>query len=111
MCATASRGVIEPDVIPTTNLNLSVSPNPSLNNFVLKVNTASTEKISIRVIDILGRLVEQRANASGDIIRIGDNYKPGIYYVEVMQGNNRSVIKLIKSKPGEILGAFEIVQH
>ncbi|MEO7490689.1 MAG: Calx-beta domain-containing protein, partial [Ferruginibacter sp.] len=79
--------------------NISVAPNPSNSRFNVNIETANTkEKISLRVTDMQGRLIEQRTNIyAGQNIQLGDGYKAGVYIVEVMQGNTRKQVKIIKA--------------
>lgn len=78
-------------------LKASVYPNPTSNYFTLKLNSSSKEKIMIRVVDIYGKVIELRSGvANTSYIRLGDNYKSGIYFVEVVQGNKTERIKMIK---------------
>jgi pectin methylesterase-like acyl-CoA thioesterase len=75
----------------------TVAPNPSSDNFTLRFRSSSSEVISIRVLDVYGRLMESRTGISVDkAISIGTNYLPGIYFAEVLQGNERQVLKLVK---------------
>ncbi|MDB5280717.1 MAG: Por secretion system C-terminal sorting protein [Ferruginibacter sp.] len=78
--------------------NISIAPNPSNNRFNVSIETADTkEKISLRVTDMQGRLIEQRNNIyTGQTIQIGDGYKTGVYFVEVIQGNTKRQLKVIK---------------
>jgi hypothetical protein len=81
-------------------LSLSVRPNPSASYFMLQINgAANAGKISLRVTDILGRVVEQRNNVqAGSTIQIGSAYRKGIYIAELLQGTNREQIKLVKTE-------------
>jgi hypothetical protein len=55
------------------------------------------DKINVRVIDLFGRTVEViNGVAPGQTIKIGAVYRPGIYYLEMIQGTNRKQIKLLK---------------
>lgn len=74
---------------------MKVWPNPSGSYFNLQPSF-SNETIQLRVFDVNGRLVYTANGASNKIYRIGENLKPGIYMVEVLQGKNRTVQKLIK---------------
>ncbi len=57
----------------------------------------SSEKVSIKVTDMTGRLIEQRSNLSANqALRVGDNYRAGMYYVEVTQGASKKQVKLVK---------------
>lgn len=76
---------------------ISGYPNPSKNGFSIQIDGASSEKATVKVTDLSGRLIEQRTNvAANQIIKIGDNYKAGMYYVEVIQGASRQQVKLVK---------------
>ena len=53
--------------------------------------------VSFKVIDILGRSVEQKQNIhANSTITIGHLYRPGVYMIEVIQGNERQVLRLVK---------------
>jgi hypothetical protein len=78
--------------------HVKVIPNPSSNDFALVITTNSTLPLNIRLVDAMGRIVESRSNVAADgMLKLGSNYKPGIYYVEVLQGSGRTVQKLIKT--------------
>jgi uncharacterized repeat protein (TIGR03803 family) len=81
-----------------TEFILKASPNPSNSQFTLKIESGNTrETVSLRVADVLGRVVEVRNNIfAGQTLLIGNNYRPGVYFVEVSQGNNKKQLKLIK---------------
>jgi uncharacterized lipoprotein YddW (UPF0748 family) len=79
-------------------LSLKAIPNPAYDQFNLNIMTSSNELIQMRVTDNLGRLIEKRMESPGNrIINFGRNYKAGVYFVEVIQGSNREIIKLIKA--------------
>jgi hypothetical protein len=73
-------------------------PNPSTTHFTVLLQGSKSETIDIRVVDIMGRVVEMRRKlpASG-VIKLGHSYRPGIYFAEVIQGIQRTTLKLIKS--------------
>jgi hypothetical protein len=51
----------------------------------------------MQVFDQYGRLVEARNNISvGSIVRLGDKYRSGVYYVRVLQGKQHKDLKLVK---------------
>jgi hypothetical protein len=53
--------------------------------------------LGINVTDAIGRLVERRSGvAANGTLYLGNSYRPGIYIVEVAQGKQRQVLKLIK---------------
>jgi hypothetical protein len=55
--------------------------------------------VNIKVVDAAGRLVEGRAKqAANSTLQLGHNYAIGNYYAELMQGNQRKVVQLMKIK-------------
>lgn len=81
-----------------TSLNIKAVPNPTSGFFTIQVGSNNaTDKIKLRILDLSGREIETKNNvASGQIIQMGLNYKPGIYIAEVTQGNQKQTLKLIK---------------
>jgi hypothetical protein len=72
-------------------------PNPSPSYFTLIMQSGKSETIDIRVYDVTGRVIEARRKlpASG-AIKLGNNYRPGTYFAEVIQGSQRTTLKLVK---------------
>jgi hypothetical protein len=83
---------------PEQSTLVRVYPNPSTNYFTLNIETYDDKaKISVRLIDVAGRVVEVRNDLSGDqVLRIGNNLKAGLYIAVIRQGNSSKQIKLLK---------------
>ena len=78
-------------------LAVQVLPNPSTSVFTLLVKSQHTERITIRVLDLQGRVLEQQiSNSQNQPIKVGEGFRPGIYFAEIIQGNERKLIKLLK---------------
>jgi hypothetical protein len=78
-------------------LAVTALPNPSMNNFTLRIQSSSSEMLSLSVLDVLGRVVETKNRiAPNKTFQIGNNIQPGVYFVEVMQGTERQLLKLIR---------------
>ena len=79
-------------------LSLKASPNPSSSYFNLAVNSANnTEAITILIFDDYGRTIEVLNKVKpGAVLRVGNNYRSGIYFAEMIQGTQRVNLKLIK---------------
>ncbi|HEV8285639.1 MAG TPA: T9SS type A sorting domain-containing protein [Chitinophagaceae bacterium] len=79
-------------------LSVVVYPNPSENQFMLKIESDNLkDKISVRVMDMYGRTVQIFTNLSaGQILHIGSNYKTGVYFIDMIQGDKHKQLKLIK---------------
>ncbi|HEX8333576.1 MAG TPA: T9SS type A sorting domain-containing protein, partial [Segetibacter sp.] len=80
----------------TAKLQAQAFPNPSNSHFTLSIHGINNEPITIRVIDILGRLVEVQKGISGSRVILGATYLPGLYIAEVLQGKEKVVLKLVK---------------
>jgi hypothetical protein len=78
-------------------LQMMALPNPSRNYFTLSLKGSRTEQANLRIIDVWGRVVEVRKGiAANGTLKIGDNYRPGTYIAELIQGNERVRVMLIK---------------
>jgi membrane-bound inhibitor of C-type lysozyme len=78
-------------------LTVSAYPNPTKNYFTISVNSNNKEEIMLQVFDQDGRTMDVRRNViPGSVIRFGDKYTSGAYYVRIMQGKEHKEIKLIK---------------
>ncbi|MBE7174258.1 MAG: T9SS type A sorting domain-containing protein [Williamsia sp.] len=73
-------------------------PNPSRQYFVLDIKTGDlSQPVQLRVVDFYGRVVEQKASLMGNqTLRLGESYKAGIYFAEILQGRQKTVVKLVK---------------
>lgn len=78
------------------NIAVQVSPNPSATNFVLTLTGFSTDQvIAIQVTDVFGRIVYQ-VKGNSLSYSFGSSFIPGIYNVQVMQGNITRTVRVIK---------------
>jgi predicted extracellular nuclease len=78
-------------------LKVSVLPNPSKTAFTLSIESNNDLPVNIRIIDVQGRVINRLGNISANsIIKLGNNLKTGFYMAEVIQGNERKILKLVK---------------
>jgi uncharacterized lipoprotein YddW (UPF0748 family) len=78
-------------------LTVKAFPNPSPSQFIIMTLSTSPKPLSISVTDNAGKLVEKRNGLpAAGLFFLGSNYLPGIYYLEVKQGNSKETIKLLK---------------
>ena len=81
----------------TKHLTVTATPNPAAAYFTLMISSNSDEKLTIVIRDAMGRVLEKRTNQSAHgTARVGASLAAGIYFAEVIQGNNRQTLKLIK---------------
>lgn len=82
----------------TRGLHVRANPNPSTNYFTIISTSNSLAPITINITDLAGRIIEKRSNiAPNSMLRFGDLYGRGIYFVQAIQGNERVTLKLIKN--------------
>jgi hypothetical protein len=76
--------------------SFSVFPNPSQGEFLLNISRPGTTSVSLRISDAQGRLISTQVTNS-NTIKFGNDLKPGVYMIQVMQ-NNQSIYtqKVIK---------------
>jgi len=82
---------LTPDII-----DVIAYPNPTTNNFSISVESAGKEKITMQVMDMYGRIIETRNVTANSITIFGDRYRPGTYFVRIIQGKEHKEIKLVK---------------
>jgi hypothetical protein len=74
---------------------LKVFPNPSHDAFTLSFNNNERKMITVRVLDITGKVLLQLQAASQQI-SFGNQLTRGVYFAEVINGNKKETIKLVK---------------
>jgi len=94
---TTAAPVSQQEVYSVTKFQAKAFPNPSYGQFTIAVKGGNYEQVSIRITDVLGRLVEVRNGLSGNgTLILGASYRPGVYIAEVLQGKEKVVLKLVK---------------
>ncbi len=72
-------------------------PNPTADYFNIQTYSPKTDKISVTVTDQMGRSIEKIEHVvPGQSLQLGSNYLSGIYYVQLFQGPDIVILKLIK---------------
>lgn len=88
---------VESEIKPVNEFDVTVYPNPASSYFNILINSNDAkEKILMQVFDQYGRSIETKNVLNGSAARLGDKYRPGVYYVRVLQGKQHKEIKLVK---------------
>jgi hypothetical protein len=88
---------IEKGMEKKSALSMKAYPNPSRASFIIEPKGLDARmKAQIVVYNVLGIVIEKRQVSPDEKIKIGDAYKPGTYIVELSQGKERIIIKLVK---------------
>ena len=92
-----NRNGNQPSILTGSKLNAITFPNPSTGYFYINITgNGSGKKIRMQVIDLYGRLVNSQEVNAGQQIKIGETFRAGIYYVRIIQGQDRKEMKLVK---------------
>ncbi|HEY0677584.1 MAG TPA: T9SS type A sorting domain-containing protein [Chitinophagaceae bacterium] len=79
-----------------SEFSIKASPNPGKDIFTLDIRINNNSKAELIIRDVLGRIIEKRIVEGNNLIRIGSKYAPGIYSVELIQGKEKRITRLIK---------------
>ena len=85
------------DVKELSLFNVIAYPNPSTSYFAVAVNGGSNEKVTVKVYDVLGRLLNNIQSTDGQNITFGSDLPRGTYITVISQGTESKTIKLIKN--------------
>ena len=78
-------------------MDLKVFPNPTISSFSLQVyDNVSSSVINVRVLDVQGRLMKNISINPNETILLGSDFKPGVYMLEVKQGEEKKVVRVVK---------------
>ena len=95
-CATGTK--INPYATTVDKLVFDVNlfPNPTTSNFNLQISSSAKDPVSVKISDIQGRLIKSIFVLPSEINVIGNNFKTGVYLLEVRQGNLNKTIRAVK---------------
>ena len=77
-------------------MQISVFPNPTKDNFNVKVISADNRDVLIRVIDVQGRILTSLKSKPNQQFNLGAELKSGYYIIEYNQDNNINTYKVLK---------------
>jgi hypothetical protein len=85
------------DSLSGEKLYVSVMPNPSMKYFNMIISSDDPKPVAVKVSDMSGHIIEvhERIAATG-ILQLGHDWKAGTYLAEVIQGDSRKVVRLLK---------------
>jgi hypothetical protein len=87
----------QPETLTVSQVfDAKVMPNPTTSSFNLVVSGSSESTVSVRILDMFGKVVEKRDRVPVGTLRMGDGWSAGTYFAEVIQGQLKKVIKIVK---------------
>jgi hypothetical protein len=95
---TTSAGFSRQAAAPVTVFEVKTYPNPFAATFKLDINTSSEALVSVKVYDMIGKLVESHEINATELgtQELGNRYSSGVYNVIVSQGENVETLRVIK---------------
>ena len=80
-----------------TAMEVKVFPNPTTSSFHLQVTTSGSKSvIQARVMDLQGRLMKVMQINPNENISLGAEFKSGVYMLEVLNGTEKKVVRVVK---------------
>jgi hypothetical protein len=88
----------EMEIGATVEFGLKAFPNPTTSKSNIKLESNNyTDPITLLISDQSGRVVRLIPGlTAGQTIQLGSEYKPGVYFIEMIQGSNHKQLKLLK---------------
>jgi N-acetylneuraminic acid mutarotase len=91
-----AANVVAPVIENDLGLTVQASPNPSAASFNLVTRSNRPENITVTVMDVMGRVIERLQAPANGSMQFGSGLRPGLYYIDVMQGKDKQRLKLVK---------------
>ena len=79
-------------------LDVTVMPNPVSSLFDIAIRSKDMNTpVSIRIMASDGRIVLLQKSTANSVSKMAaDKWRPGVYFVEVIQGNERKIVRIVK---------------
>jgi hypothetical protein len=77
-------------------LTMTAFPNPASHAFQIDIRSSRQDAARLTIYDAQGKLIEQKMLTPNRLLEIGANYRPGLYLAELVQGNEKTLVKLVR---------------
>jgi hypothetical protein len=78
-------------------LSVKALPNPTTSYFTLNLKSNSQQAVRMVIVDVMGRIMENRSNVPANgTLQVGEKLPAGVYFVELTQGSHKERLKLVK---------------
>lgn len=80
-----------------TNINAKIFPNPVKDYLNLNIAKHNYNTITISITNIIGNKIYEKRNFTNQNLIINtDNFNPGIYFINISNGKNSTILKFVK---------------
>jgi len=96
-CTAGRESQPEAPIATVDELTVTAFPNPFGDEIHVKIQSDKKDNVDVIVYDVTGRERDNRLNQ--DItadFSFGQNFTPGVYFIEVRQGNESRKVKVVK---------------
>ena len=83
---------------PDGALEVTLSPNPTKNQFMLTAHSKSKQPVTIRITDAIGKINYENKGLPEQPFRFGEKFANGLYLIEVRQGDKVKTVKAVKGR-------------
>ena len=97
-CVIKTPNAVTSTRVAAKEFTATAYPNPFENNFLINLTTSSQAPVSLKVYDMLGRLMTTYESKANDLstLAIGDQYPSGVYNVVLTQGDEVRTLRVVK---------------
>jgi hypothetical protein len=81
--------------IPST-MDAKVFPNPTTSTFNLQVSNTGSKNVKVNIMDLQGRVIKSFITSTFQNNNIGNELIAGVYMVEVLNGEEKKVVRVVK---------------
>jgi hypothetical protein len=86
----------EAQQIVQPKLSVVLYPNPTTQHFSLRLYSVSASAVRVSVYDMQGKLVKQMQIQSNGATDFGNDFKPGVYQLHILQDGDLQVLRAVK---------------
>ncbi|MES2794699.1 MAG: HYR domain-containing protein [Bacteroidota bacterium] len=88
----------KPASAEVNELTVRVSSNPTTNYFTLFIQSNEDSPVTLRIHNMIGKLMDNKLDVPlNKSFNVGENFNVGSYLAEILQGDKRKIIKLLKA--------------
>ncbi|MEO6668146.1 MAG: MopE-related protein [Ferruginibacter sp.] len=91
-----AKGTVPQPMPQRGSLEVQVFPNPTHSEFNVKLTSASKERVQVRIYDVNGKQYLPGNININELTNFGNSLKAGVYLLEVIQGSQRNITRLVK---------------
>jgi len=77
-------------------MEVKLFPNPTTSSFNLQVSNTGSKEVKVSIMDLQGRVIKSFVTTTFKSNNIGNELHAGVYMVEVLNGEEKKVVRVVK---------------